>query len=156
MVQKQPSSRSCFVCGRENDAGLRTRWVEDDTVGEARATVVLEECFHGFPGLVHGGIVTALLDEAMVRALLLEGNFDDLMVTAKMEITFRRATPTGQPLTVVGRIAKRTASRANAEAEVRLADGTVTARAEGLLLRQPPEVARAWAEERAHWRVDED
>jgi len=155
MVETQPSSRSCFVCGRENAAGLRTRWVGDDAAGEARATVVLEERFHGFPGLVHGGIVSALLDEAMVRALLLRGDFDDLMVTAKMEITFRRATPTGQPVTVAGRILKRGTSRANAEAEIRLADGTVTARAQGLLLRQPPEVASAWAEERSHWRVDD-
>jgi len=38
---------------------------------------------------------------------------------------------------------------------VRLSDGTVAARAEGLLLRQPAEVAAAWAKERPHWRVDE-
>jgi len=155
MIEKQPSSRSCFVCGRDNAAGLRTRWVADGAAGEVRATVTLDEKFQGFPGLVHGGVVTALLDEAMVRALLLHGGFDDLMVTARMEVTFRRAMPTGQPVTAVGRIVKHAGTRANAAAEVRLADGTVAARAEGLLVRQPPEVAAAWAEERTHWRVDE-
>jgi len=155
MIENQPSSRSCFVCGRDNKAGLRSRWLADRAAGEVRTTVVLEEDFHGFPGLVHGGIVAALLDEAMVRALLLDGDFEDLMVTARMEVTFRRATPTGQPVTAAGRIVKHVGSRANAEAEVRLADGTVTARASGLLVRQPPEVAAAWANEREHWKVDE-
>lgn len=155
MTEKQPSSRSCFVCGRDNAAGLRTTWTSDRAAGEVTATVVLDEHFNGFPGLVHGGVVAALLDEAMIRALLLERGFDELMVTAKMEVVFRRATPTQEPLTVVGRIVKAGESRAQAESEVRLADGTVTARCSGLLARQPPDVAAAWAEEREHWRVDE-
>jgi uncharacterized protein (TIGR00369 family) len=155
MAERQPSSRSCFVCGRDNPAGLWTRWTADRAAGEVATTVTLRDAFQSYPGLVHGGIVTALLDEAMVRALLLEGEFEELMVTAKMEVTFRRATPTGQPVTVVGRIVKRGRSRAQAAAEVRLADGTVTAECSGLLVRQPADVAAAWAEEREHWRVDE-
>ena len=155
MAEKQPSSRSCFVCGRDNAAGLRSRWTSDRAAGEVRATLVLAEQFQSYPGLAHGGIVAALLDEAMVRSLLLEGAFDDLMVTARMEVAYRRATPTSSPITVVGRIVKRGASRATAEAEIRLEDGTVAAEAEGLLTRPPPEVAAAWGEERRFWLVDE-
>lgn len=154
MADQQPSSRSCFVCGRENGAGLRTRWESDRAAGEVRSTVILAEHFHGYPGIAHGGIVAALLDEAMVRSLLLEGSFEDLMVTARMEVAYRRATPTSAPVTVVGRLVKRGSSRATAEAEIRLADGTVTAEAEGLLTRPPPDVAAAWAEERPFWAVD--
>jgi uncharacterized protein (TIGR00369 family) len=154
MSDPQPSSRSCFVCGRENGAGLRAGWLSDRAAGEVRSTVVLAEQFHGYPGIAHGGIVAALLDEAMVRSLLLDGTFDDLMVTARMSVAYRRATPTAQPLTVVGRLLRRGASRATAKAELRLADGTVTAEAEGLLTRPPPEVAAAWSAERPFWRVD--
>ena len=154
MSERQPSSRSCFVCGRENGAGLRTRWESDRAAREVRSTIVLAEQFHGYPGIAHGGIVAALLDEAMVRSLLLEGSFEDLMVTARMEVAYRRATPTSLPVTVVGRLVKRGSSRATAEAEIRLADGTVTAEAEGLLTRPPPEVAAAWAEERPFWSID--
>jgi uncharacterized protein (TIGR00369 family) len=154
VAERQPSSRSCFVCGRDNAAGLRTRWVSDRAAGEVRSTVTLPEHFHGYPGIAHGGIVAALLDEAMVRSLLLEGRFEDLMVTARMEVTYRRATPTAAPLTVVGRLLKKGSSRATAEAEIRLADGTLVAEAEGLLTRPPPEVAAAWAEERPFWAVD--
>ncbi len=155
MAERQPSSRSCFVCGRDNATGLRTRWEGDREAGEVRATLVLAEQFHGYPGIAHGGIVAALLDEAMVRSLLLEGAFEDLMVTARMEVAYRRATPTAEPVTVVGRLSRRGSSRATAEAEIRLADGTVTAEAKGLLTRPPPEVVAAWAGERPFWTVDE-
>lgn len=153
-MDRQPSSRTCFVCGRENALGLRTRWVSDRAAGEVRARVEIPERFNGFPGTVHGGILSALLDEAAVRTALLEGGFDDLMVTAKLEVVFRRPTPTGTPVVVAGRVAKRVGSRVIAEAEVRLEDGTVTARAEALLARAPPEVAAGWEQERPHWKVD--
>ena len=155
MTERQPSSRSCFVCGRENGGGLRARWESDREAGEVRATVSVAEHFNGYPGVVHGGILAALMDEAMVRTGLLEGGFDDLKVTARMEVTYRRATPTGAPLAVVARMVKRGGTRARAEAEVRLGDGTVTARAEALLVKAPPEVASGWAAERPFWRVDE-
>ncbi len=154
MEERQASSRSCFVCGRDNDGGLRARWTSDRAVGEVRATLRIAEQFHGYPGVAHGGVVTALLDEAMVRSVLLEGGFDDLMVTGRMEVTFRRTTPTGAEVTVVGRLLRRSGGRARASAEIRLADGSVSAEAEATLTRPPPDVAAAWAAEKPYWYVE--
>jgi uncharacterized protein (TIGR00369 family) len=152
----QPASRSCFVCGRENVLGLKARFSGDRAAGEVRTTITVPEAMNGYPGTVHGGILGALLDEAAVRTGLLDGGFDDLMVTARLEVTYKRPAPTETPLTVVARLVKRATSRATATAEVRLPDGTVAATAEVLLVRPPPEVARAWEGERPHWRVDEE
>ncbi len=154
MPEVQPSSRSCFVCGRENALGLKARWLADREKGEVRSEITVGEAFNGYPGVVHGGIVTALLDEAMARTALLSGGFEDLLVTGRITVTFRQPTPTGQTIIVAARITRRSGSRSQAEAEIRLADGTVTAQAEALMTRPPPEVAAAWAEERKHWRVD--
>lgn len=153
-MDRQPSSRSCFVCGRENPFGLAARWEMDREKGEVLARLEIPEHFNGFPGTVHGGILSALLDEAAVRTALLDGGFEDLMVTAKLEVVFRRPTPTRTPIVVAARLVRRAGSRAQAEAEVRLPDGSVAARAEALLARPPPDVAAAWAGERVHWRVD--
>jgi uncharacterized protein (TIGR00369 family) len=149
----QPSSRTCFVCGRENPLGLAARWVSDREKGEVRASLEIPEHFNGFPGTVHGGVLSALLDEAAVRTALLDGGFDDLMVTAKLEVAFRRPTPTRTPIVVAARLVRRVGTRAQAEAEVRLPDGTVAARAEALLARPPADIAAAWSAEREHWRV---
>ena len=154
MIERQPTSRSCFVCGRDNPVGLKARWTADRAAGEVRAELSIPEPFNGYPGVAHGGIVAALLDEAMARSLLLAGSFEDLLVTARMEVAFRLPTPTRTPVAVVARVKRRSGARAQAEAELRLADGTVTAHAEALLAKPPPEVAAAWAAERPFWRLD--
>ena len=154
MSNRQPSSRSCFVCGRENPVGLKVRWDQHPEAGEIRGTVTVPEHFNGYPGVTHGGIVAALLDETGGRTILMDGGFEDLMVTAKLEVVYRRPTPTGVPLLAVGRLTRRSETRAEAEAELRLPDGTVSARATVLLARPPESIVERWAEERANWRVD--
>ena len=154
MPNRQPSSRSCFVCGRENPVGLKVRWEQHPEAGEIRGTVTVPEHFNGYPGVTHGGIVAALLDETAGRTVLMDGGFDELMVTARLEVVYRQPTPTGVPLQVVGRLLQRSGTRAEAKAEMALPDGTVTARATVLLARPPAEIASRWDEERKHWRVD--
>jgi len=155
-MSRQPTSRSCFVCGRENPVGLKVSWDQHPEAGEIRGTVTVPGHFNGYPGVTHGGIVAALLDETAGRTILMDGGFEDLMVTAKLEVVYRRPTPTGAPLLVVGRLLRRIGTRAEAEAELRLPDGTVTARAKVLLARPPAEIVEGWAAEREHWRVDEE
>jgi uncharacterized protein (TIGR00369 family) len=154
--KRQPSSRSCFVCGRENPVSLRMKWDQEADSGEIRATVTLPEHFNGYPGVAHGGVIAAVLDETAGRAILIDGGFEELMVTAKLEVIYRRPTPTGVPLTAVGRVVRRVGERAEAEGELRLPDGTVSARATVLLARPPQQIKDGWAPEREHWRVDPD
>jgi acyl-coenzyme A thioesterase PaaI-like protein len=154
MPSRQPSSRSCFVCGRENPVGLKVRWDQHPEAGEIRGTVTVPEHFNGYPGVTHGGIVAAIVDETAGRTILMDGGFEDLMVTAKLEVTYRRPTPTGVPLQVVGRLLRRAGSRAEAEAELLLPDGTVAARGTVVLARPPAETASRWEAEREHWKVD--
>lgn len=156
MSRRQPSSRTCFVCGRDNPIGLKVRWDNHPEEGEIRAEVTVAPDFNGYPGIVHGGILAALLDETAGRTVLLDGDFDALMVTAKLEVSYRVPTPTGTPLVVVGRLVRRGVARAEAQAEVRLADGTVTARATVTLARPPAEIYAGWAPERPFFRVDGD
>jgi uncharacterized protein (TIGR00369 family) len=104
LTRRQPSSRSCFVCGRENPIGLRVHWDQDEEAGEIRARVTIADAFNGYPGVAHGGIVAALLDETAGRTVLMTGGFEELMVTAKLDVTYRRPTPTGVPLDAVGRL----------------------------------------------------
>ncbi len=156
MSRRQPSSRTCFVCGRDNAVSLKMKWDQDPEKGEIRATVTLPEHFNGYPGVAPGGIIAAVLDETAGRSILVDGGFDDLMVTAKLEVVYRRPTPTGVPLVAVGRLLRREGARAEAEGELLLPDGTVSARATVYLARPPREVAAGWEPERPYWKVDPD
>ena len=152
-MDKQPSSRTCFLCGRQNEHGLKITWYNDHQTQQVRATVTVPEFCNGYPGVTHGGIVAALLDETAGRALLLDGDYERLMVTVKLEVRYRLPTPTGQPLTLVGWVVRCTPTRAKVAGEVRLSDGTVTADAEALVVRPGEEFFRRWEPEKRYWRV---
>lgn len=154
MSDWQPTSRGCFVCGRENPVGLKVRWRNGPGEGEVEGTVVVPEHFNGYPGVVHGGIVGALLDETAGRTVLTGGDLDDLMVTRRLEVTYRRPTPTQTPLTLWGRLLGRNPRGAEAVGELRLPDGTVAARATVTLAPTPEAIRSRWEGEREHWRVE--
>jgi hypothetical protein len=59
---KQPNSSTCFVCGVDNQQGLGLSFYETSPT-TVETTAVIPGHLQGYPGLAHGGIVTALLDE---------------------------------------------------------------------------------------------
>jgi uncharacterized protein (TIGR00369 family) len=91
--------RKCFVCGRENDGGLKAKFFYD---GERAITEVIASAqFEGYKGLYHGGILAALLDEVMIKAVLARGIF---AVTAEMTIRYKRPIKTGERVRLIGKI----------------------------------------------------
>lgn len=154
---KQPNSRSCFLCGRANSIGLKMSWYNDVKAQKVWSELVVPEQFNSYPGVVHGGVVAAILDETSGRALLL-GDDDMLMVTAHLELKYRHPTPTNQPLTAVGWIVKGGKRRARVAGEIRLADGTVTAECTATVIKPPAGFfeSHGWQEEKPYWKVYDD
>lgn len=157
---KQPSSRHCFGCGIDNPHGLGLTFY---AVGPDRVEcdTVLGDRFQGYPGVVHGGIVATMLDETAGRAIMSDSaraqtGEDIFFVTAKMEVRYRRATPTNTPLVAVGWVEQWGRDRSRVKGELRLSDGTLLAECESLIVRPPPEFLSGWSEEEAHWRVYSD
>jgi uncharacterized protein (TIGR00369 family) len=86
----------CFVCGPENKKGLGLDFVlRDDGGVEAEITCGRE--YEGYPGMVHGGIISSLLDGAMTNCMFAHGH---TAVTAELKIRFRNPVATDQPVKV--------------------------------------------------------
>ena len=151
---KQPNSAHCFVCGLNNALGLKLSFYELSTT-EVTASYSPPADYEGYPGVLHGGIIAALLDEAGSRAGMI-GAHDHFMVTARLDVKYRRPTPIGQPLTVYGRLVKRSGRRAVAEAELRLPDGTVSVSAELMLADLPADTLPPGDLEALGWKVYPD
>ena len=62
VAHRQPNSDFCFVCGRRNGRGLRMSFYDDGQQCVWSDYTVTEE-YQGYPGIVHGGIIAAMLDE---------------------------------------------------------------------------------------------
>jgi uncharacterized protein (TIGR00369 family) len=69
----------------------------EDGDGGVEGSFACDEEFAGYPGCVHGGVVSSLLDGAMTNCLLARGC---VAVTADLRIRFRQPVATGRPATV--------------------------------------------------------
>jgi len=153
---KQPTSRMCFVCGRDNDFGLKMVWYNNPESNQVEATVTIEEHFNGYPGIVHGGIVAAILDETAGRVAMLDGNFDNLFVTLRLNLTYRKPTPTNTPLKAVGWLEHKGHRRIKVAAKLLLPDDTVTTECKAVVIKPTGEISDSWEHERKFWRVEGD
>jgi len=88
----------CFACGTRNPIGLQLKFQQYGERVEASFLPTRE--YQGYNGVLHGGIIATLLDEALAWASKPEG----LTVTASLEVRFKKLIPVGEPLKVIGRI----------------------------------------------------
>ncbi len=131
----QPNSRHCFVCGLASAFGLKMRFT-DNGVDTVRAVYTVPDRYQGYPGVVHGGIVAAMLDETGGRTVMIN-NPNRFFMTARLDIRYRKPVPTGTDLTLVGRIVHERGRVIQAHSEVHLPDGSTAAEADLTLIEMP-------------------
>ncbi len=141
----------CFVCGRENPIGLHMHFYTDAD-GCVRADYLPHEEHQGFPGVMHGGLVTTMLDELIGRTAIAS---DMWCMTAKLEIRFRKPIPIGEPLKLKGAIVKKSSRLLEGRGEIRLSDGTLAVEAVGTYLKIPDAQMEQYKTALAWWQVEE-
>jgi acyl-CoA hydrolase len=119
---------NCFACGPENPIGLHLRFdrAADSDGVVARSTLMPQ--YQGWRGIAHGGIVMALLDEAMAHAAGYAGHRG---VTGAVKVRFRRPVPLEAPIEVRGRVTWQRRGVLGVEAAVYDAAGGLLVQAEG-------------------------
>lgn len=119
--------RTCFACGSENSHGLRMCFESNGT--QIRSKLIMKPDFRGWSNLIHGGILSTILDETMSWTVInFTGKF---MLTRSMTVTFKKPVRVGAPLTATGYIKERSERKALVVAEIRDEDGDLCAASEG-------------------------
>jgi len=132
--KRRRAARRCFGCGDLNPKGLKLAFRLED--GVAVAEFDPDPQHQGYPGLMHGGLVATILDEAMGWAIYGEGAW---AMTARMQVRFRRSVPLDRRLRVSARVTNQRHRLVLARAELRDEGGTLLAEGEGAFLRVTPE-----------------
>jgi len=124
----------------ENPIGLHLH-IYETVPGEVESTYIAPEHFQGYPGVLHGGIVAALIDEISGRAHMDSDPLDSrFMFTAKLEVKYRKNVPIGRQLKIIGKAAKSRAKSAEAWAGIYDAEtNELLAEGNALLIDVPPE-----------------
>ena len=120
--------RECFACGPENKYGLRMNFESNGAMLRSRLT--LEKQFCGWSNLIHGGILSTILDETMSWTVIsLTGSF---MLTKGMQVNYLKPVRVGMTVTATGQITKRIGDRkVEVEAEIADQDGRICATSSG-------------------------
>lgn len=87
---------NCFVCGPGHRGGLHLQFALLDD-GSVQARFGCGKSFEGYPGLLHGGVISALLDGAMTNCLFAHGQQG---ITGELKVRFRHPVVTDQPAVV--------------------------------------------------------
>ncbi|MBV8372590.1 MAG: PaaI family thioesterase [Candidatus Eremiobacteraeota bacterium] len=119
---------NCFACGPDNPVGMHLHFDRAEDADGVRAHVALAPQYQGWRGIAHGGIVMALLDEAMAHAAGFAGHRG---VTASVNVRFRKPVPLEMPIEVRGRVAWQRRNVLGVEATIFDGAGGALVHAEG-------------------------
>ncbi len=93
---------NCFVCEPLNSAGLRIPFFHDEDAGVVTAGFELDDRFSGAPAYAHGGVLLAILDEAMAWAAIAVAN--RWAMTGETTTRFAHPVRVGRAYRVIARI----------------------------------------------------
>ncbi|MBV7272515.1 PaaI family thioesterase [Clostridium sp. PL3] len=135
VLKKQHNSKKCIVCGMENNLGLKASFYEIENNEVVAIFKSLEE-HQSYPGRLHGGIASAILDETIGRAIMIK---DPNMwgVTIELNLKYKKPVPLNEELKVVGRIIKDTRRVFEGTGEILLSNGEVAVTAQGKYFKMP-------------------
>lgn len=137
VVSAQNVSRMCLVCGVENDFGLGARFLELED-GRLMGIFQPREEHQSYPGRLHGGVSSAILDETIGRAV----NLTDATawgVTIELTVKYRRPVPLDRPIKAIATITKDSGRVFEGNGTIVLDDGSVAVEATGRYLKLPIE-----------------
>jgi acyl-coenzyme A thioesterase PaaI-like protein len=148
---KQENSKMCLVCGLKNPFGLHSSFYELEN-DELLAIFKPMKEHQSYPGRLHGGIATAVLDETIGRAILIK-NRDIWGVTIEFDTRYRKPVPLVEEIRVIGRITNEAPRYFEGTGEILLSDGTVAIEGRGKFIKLPLEKIADFDYDEQEWKV---
>lgn len=149
---KQHNSKLCFVCGLKNKFGIKAQFYVTDT-SELIALFTPSEEHQSYPGRLHGGISSAILDETIGRAILNKYETEVWGVTIELNVQYKKPVPLDEELKVIGRITSENSRFFEGSGEIVLKNGDVAVTAKGKYLKVPLEKITDFDIEENEWRI---
>jgi uncharacterized protein (TIGR00369 family) len=142
------------VCGVENPFGLRLKFY-DTGPGEVTAEYTVPTEYQSYPGMVHGGVIAAMLDETAGRTQM-GADPPRFMFTARLDIRYRKNVPVGEPLRLVGRALGSKRRTATASSAIYDMEDNLLAEAKAVLVNVPEDMVQSVDLDALGWRVYSD
>ena len=154
VTRKQQNSKMCFLCGLKNSFGLKGQFFELEN-NELVCIFKPSNEHQSYPGRMHGGIATAVLDETIGRAIMMKHKDVEFWgVTIEFTTRFKKPIPLDEELRVVGRIISETSRTFEGTGELLLSNGEIAATGFGKYLRMPLNKIADFDPIEQEWKVE--
>lgn len=134
VIKKQYNYQDCIVCGVKNDLGLQASFYEMDD-GQLVCLAVGKNEHQSYPERMHGGVIVALLDEAIGRAILITEEIWG--VTMELSVKYRKPVPLSAPIKIVAKITENNSRTFRGDAQMFDADNNLLAECSALYFKIP-------------------
>lgn len=138
MIEEIINYQGCFVCGEDNKSGLKLKFYFDSASQKAWTEFIPDRPFEGYRDILHGGIISSILDEVMIKAILYE---NILAVTSKLTVEFKQPAAIGEKLRAEGWITGRKGKAFFTEGQLLGNGGRLIAYSNAVYLRAEGELA---------------
>ena len=122
---------NCFVCGQANGCGLHLEFTLKD--GQVSSRFGCDKEFEGYPGVLHGGIISSVVYGAMTNCLFAHAV---VAMTAELNVRFRSPVVVGRSAKVFAQLLRSDAPLFVVEAKI-VQDGKIKVTATGKFLEKP-------------------
>lgn len=152
VVRKQPNSKMCLVCGLQNPHGLHAAFFELSG-GLVHGMFDPRDELQGYPGRLHGGIATALLDETLGRTIMVHQPDEFWGVTIDLNFRFRQPIPLDRPVRAVAQLVEDGKRFFTAHGRVVVGDGVTAVEAHGRFMKLKLERIAEFDPHEQMWQV---
>jgi acyl-coenzyme A thioesterase PaaI-like protein len=153
-MTKLANSKYCFVCGLENQDGLKLI-LESPQAGRVTGRINIPGKFQGWPGIVHGGIIAAILDEAAGRTAT-ETIPNQVYLTGTMNVRYRHPVKCETPLLVEAEMIHRKGRVVTSRSKLLDESRLVLAEAEIVYVQLEQDPGFGHTERQDEWLVEDD
>jgi uncharacterized protein (TIGR00369 family) len=130
MSEREPPPRLCYACGNANDHGLHMEFHRE---GDRTVCDYAPQDFQqGYPGRLHGGVVSTLIDEAMGWAVY---HAREWGATARLNVRYRKPVRLDERLRIEAWVVRNRGRLIELRAEVRGRSGELLAEGEGTFMK---------------------
>jgi uncharacterized protein (TIGR00369 family) len=135
---------NCFGCGALNPIGLHLKFYQLPAGDAVWAPWTPTAAYEGYGGMIHGGIISTLMDEILAWSLYAR---DTWAVTAKLGTTYRKPVEVGKPVRLIGTVVRDRGRIIELHGEIRdEADDTLLAESDATFMRVPSAQAEQWSQ----------
>lgn len=135
VVKKQTNSKNCIICGMNNPAGVKAPFYEMED-GSVVTLFTYSSEHQSYPGRVHGGMITCMLDELIGRVIWVTDP-QVLAVTLDINVKFRKPVPYDSKLIGIGTMVKSGSRAYTGHAVIEDEKGTVLAEGTATYYKMP-------------------